>query len=142
MTVPQVAANRAAAVAGRWSLAVKHPDEAKATGAMGQAPISTIHSAYYAMHHAARAVLVSRATGADVVGPRSHGAVVQEFGRLVKGGPADVLQARRGLNQLMDERTAADYGVTFVANPADALAAVGRAIAFLDVCRAAFGMSP
>ena len=123
-------------------MAVRHLEEAQAVRAAGVAPLSTVHSAYYAMHHAARAVLILKATGPDIVGPRSHGSVVQEFGRLMKGGTAPLLQAGRDLNLMMRERTAADYGVTYLATTAVAHAAVARAATFLDLCRTEFGLRP
>jgi len=142
VTTPQDLALRDAAVAERWALAVRHLEEAQAVLAAGVAPLSTVHSAYHAMHHAARAVLILKATGPDILGPRQHGQVVQEFGMLIKNGPAAWLQAGRDLNRMMEERTVADYRTSYIGTSSAAQVAVTKAIMFLELCRTEFGLKP
>jgi len=63
--------------------------------------MAVIHSAYYAMFHGARAVLL-RATGSA---PRKHDSVVTAFGRLVRDGDESLRRCGRWLNAMKtDER--------------------------------------
>ena len=71
--------------------------------------MAVIHSAYYAMFHAARAVLF-RMTG---TAPRKHGGVITAFGRLVRDDDEARRRCGRWLNAMKDGRTAADYGEDF-----------------------------
>ena len=104
--------------------------------------MATVHGAYYAMHHAARAVIISKLTGDDVVGAAKHDAVVRAFGRFVKDGPDALKQAGRELNECRDVRTGADYDMAYSTENVDAEIALANAVRFLDLCRAHFGMKP
>jgi uncharacterized protein (UPF0332 family) len=90
-----------------------------------------LNRAYYAAHHAARALLLSR--GVEV---RSHSALRAELGRhLVKPGLLPVDMAR-SLRVLQADREEADYGRFVSVDRALADQAVEQASAFVDVAEA------
>ena len=94
------------------------------------APGAVVHSAYYAMHHAARAVLWE-ATGKAAV---RHGQVVQDFGLLaVNRADAEMKLAGRALNKMLDDRNLWDYEAD---NPSEDQARDAARVAreFLSVC--------
>jgi hypothetical protein len=86
-----------------FALAQEMLDDAEAN--LKQARLRTaISRAYYAMFHAARAVLWSRG-----ITPKTHKGLVQQFGlRLVKAGVVEKEFARM-LRDALDERELADY---------------------------------
>jgi HEPN domain len=71
-------------------------------------PMAIIHSSYYAMFHAARAVLF-QVTGRA---PKRHDQAIQHFGLLVRDLDDAVRAAGKAFNEVKDERTAADYDET------------------------------
>lgn len=98
------------------------------------APGAMVHSAYYAMHHAARAVLLAVAGTAAV----RHDKVIQEFGLLaVKQDDAELKDAGRAINRMMTNRNIWDYEA---ANPTEQQAKDAASVArsFLAVCAAKF----
>jgi uncharacterized protein (UPF0332 family) len=126
-----VAALRAARA---WRKATAHLAELEGQDP-DRAPMAVIHSAYYAMFHAARAALF-RMTGAA---PRKHDAVVTAFGRLVRDGNEARRRCGRWLNAMKDGRTAADYGEDFDPPADEARQAVQLARDFAAACAAEFG---
>jgi len=100
--------------------------------------MAVIHSAYYAMFHAARAVLF-HATGAA---SRKHDRVVNAFGRRVRDGDASLRRCGRWLNAAKDGRMVADYAedIDPAAEEAEEEAKLARD--FLAACRLAFGFDP
>jgi uncharacterized protein (UPF0332 family) len=62
-------------------------------------PAAIVHSAYYAMFHAARAVLL-RSTGST---PKKHSSVVGQFGYLVRDRSTALKQAGHDLRVCADE---------------------------------------
>ena len=61
-----------------------HLSEAEKLAEFGQTPNACIHSAYYAMHHAAAAALyASGGVGPRRDVPKSHEHVIEHFGKLV-----------------------------------------------------------
>jgi len=101
------------------------------------APGALVHSAYYAMHHAARAVLL----GVAGTAPVRHDKVIQEFGLLaVKQDDAELKDAGRAINRMLTNRNIWDYEA---ANPTEQQAkdAISVARSFLTVCAAKFGLS-
>jgi len=89
------------------------------------------------MHHAARAVLW-QATGKAAV---RHGQVVQDFGLLaVNRDDADLKQAGRALNKMLDARQLWDYEAD---DPSETEArdAVADARKFLSTCAVKFQLS-
>lgn len=69
-------------------------------------PKSVVHNAYYAMHHAARAVLLR----AEQRAPMKHGQVIGAFGRLAEGREDEALKlAGRNINEVEEMRLDSDY---------------------------------
>jgi uncharacterized protein (UPF0332 family) len=66
-----------------------------------------VHQAYYAMFHAAIAVLLRRGEEA----PLRHAMVVGRFGQLIKDMDEKARQMGRAFNRAHDLRLAADYAV-------------------------------
>ena len=101
-------------------------------------PMAVIHSSYYAMFHAARAVLF-KATGSAA---KRHDRVIQQFGLLARTLDDRFRAAGKALNGLKDERTAVDYDETIVPSPEQAREALHAAVGFLAVCGPHFGLRP
>ena len=101
-------------------------------------PMAVIHSSYYAMFHAARAVLFT-ATGSA---PKRHDGVIQQFGLLVRDFDDALRMAGKAFNGVKDERTAADYDETIVPSPEEAREARQAALDFLAVCGNRYGFRP
>jgi uncharacterized protein (UPF0332 family) len=120
-----------------WQKAEAHLREAVAQD-VDASPMTVIHSAYYAMFHAARAVLF-QATGNA---PKRHDRTVQQFGLLVRDLDDALRAAGKALNEIKDERTAADYDETTVLSPEEARDALRAAADFLTVCGARYGFRP
>jgi uncharacterized protein (UPF0332 family) len=94
------------------------------------APEATTHLSYYAMLHAAAAVLIERVGEA----PKSHGSVVGHFSRLVNGTE----QGRsfgRALNRAGSRRFVSDYDDGTIPSVASAVQLRANAIDFLAYCR-------
>lgn len=112
-----------------WKKAEAHLREASAQDASAS-PMAVIHSSYYAMFHAARAVLFHAVGSA----PKRHDGVIQQFGLLVRDLDDAVKVAGRAFNEVKDERTAADYDETIVPSPEEARDALLAATDFLALC--------
>ena len=69
--------------------------------------MAIIHSSYYAMFHAARAVLFQVTDQA----PKTHDQTIQQFGLLVRDLDDALRAAGKAFNEVKDERNEADYGV-------------------------------
>lgn len=98
-------------------------------------PMAVTRSSYYAMFHAARAVLF-KATGSA---PKRHDMVIQQFGLLVRDLDDRLRGAGKAFNEVKDERTAADYDETCVQSPEEARETLSSAVQFLEVCRERYG---
>ena len=120
-----------------WRKAEAHLREAAEQNA-DTSPMAVIHSSYYAMFHAARAVLFKVAGSAA----RRHDGVIQQFGLLVRDLDDALRASGRALNEVKDERTSADYDETIVPSPDEAREALQKAIGFLTVCGEHFGLRP
>lgn len=92
--------------------------------------MAVIHSAYYAMFHAARALLFHAAGSA----PKRHDGVIQQFGLLVRDLDDALWATGKAFNEVKDERTAADYDETIVPSPEEAREARLAAGNFLAIC--------
>jgi uncharacterized protein (UPF0332 family) len=128
-------ASPAIRAANSWRKARAHLAELEGQDPV-KAPMAVIHSAYYAMFHAARAVLF-QATGAA---PRRHDRVISAFGQLVRDGDASLRRCGRWLNEVKDDRVDADYNEELDPAVADAEEAAKLARDFLAVCRASFAL--
>jgi uncharacterized protein (UPF0332 family) len=117
-----------------WQKAEAHLREAVAQDA-DASPMAVIHSSYYAMFHAARAVLF-QATGNA---PRRHDRVIQQFGLLVRGLDDALRAAGRAFNDAKDERTAADYDEAVVPSSEEARDVLRAAVDLLAVRGARYG---
>jgi uncharacterized protein (UPF0332 family) len=120
-----------------WRKAEAHLLEALAQDA-DASPMAVIHSSYYAMFHAARAVLCQTAGRA----PKRHDAVIQQFGLLVRDSNDTLRSAGKAFNAVKDERTAADYDETITPSPEDAKQAQETANNFLAICGTLYGLRP
>lgn len=97
--------------------------------------MAIIHSSYYAMFHAARAVLF-QATGSA---PKTHDRTIQQFGLLVRDLDDALREAGKAFNEVRDERTAADYNDAVVPSAQEARDALQAATDFLAACSARYG---
>jgi uncharacterized protein (UPF0332 family) len=120
-----------------WEKAEAHLREATAQDE-DASPMAVIHSSYYAMFHAARAVLFT-ATGSA---PKRHDGAIQQFGLLVWDRDDAVRATGKAFNQVKDQRAAADYDETVVPSPEEAREAVEAAVHFLAVCGVRYGLRP
>ena len=100
--------------------------------------MAVIHSSYYAMFHAARAVLFHGTGDA----PKRHDRVIQQFGLLVRDMDDALRAAGKAFNEVKDERTAADYDETIVPSPEEARDALLAADNFLMICGVRYGFRP
>lgn len=98
-------------------------------------PEPAIHGAYYAMFHAATAVLIAR----GAVAPATHSAVIGQFSRLARSEGGTAREHGRALNRAFDLRLAADYGAE-PAGLADVAPKIVRdAEAFIQFCASLCG---
>jgi uncharacterized protein (UPF0332 family) len=120
-----------------WQKAEAHLGEALAQGA-DASPMAIIHSSYYAMFHAARAVLF------QIVGeaPKTQDQTIQQFGLLVRDLDDSLLSAGKAFNEVKDERNEADYDVTIIPSADEARGALVAAVGFLDLCGSRYGFRP
>ncbi len=101
-------------------------------------PIAINHSSYYAMFHAARAVLF-QTTGSA---PKTHDRTIQQFGLLVRDLDDELRSAGKLFNEVKDERNDADYNETIAPTTDEARDALQAASDFLAVCGARYGFRP
>ena len=95
-------------------------------------PESVIHLSYYAMFHAATAVLLRHRDKAAL----THSGLIGAFGQFAKNRGENARQHGRALNRAEDLRLQADYGVSYQ-DLAEAGAKVREeARAFIDFCQA------
>jgi uncharacterized protein (UPF0332 family) len=123
-----------------WAKATLHLAEAGEMD-LARTPAAAVHSAYYAMHHAARAVLLRQVPDNA---PSRHGAVIGRFGQIAKNArpeSATLLQAGRDINRMYEERTEADYDVGEATDEATARHCLETARTFMAVCAQHFGFS-
>lgn len=120
--------SKIATAAESWCKAQSMFREAEAIDPAG-APGAVVHTSYYAMHHAARAVLMA----VNDVAPIRHDKVIQEFGRLAFiRNDAELKLAGRAINEMMDKRNIWDYEAGG-ATAAQAREALETAVSFLNV---------
>ena len=96
-----------------------------------EAPESVIHTAYYAMLHAAAAVIIARQGQA----PKTHGSIIGQFSLLVKSDGELARALSRALNRAEDRRLRSDYDEVFIPSAADASKTRQSAIEFVTYCR-------
>jgi len=123
--------------AAPWRKAAAHLREAVAQDAEAS-PMAVIHSSYYAMFHAARAVLFQVAGDA----PKRHDTVIQRFGLLARDLDEAMRAAGRAFNAAKDNRNAADYDEAALSSPDDARDSLVAARAFLSARQTRHGFDP
>lgn len=112
---------------------------AKAERFLGQAmrqstedvPEAVIHTAYYAMLHAAAALIVAQQGQA----PKKHGAIIGQFSRLVQDSGDHARSLGRAFNRAEDRRLRSDYDELFIPSAAEAAAIRNSAVEFVAYCR-------
>lgn len=95
-----------------FAKALVHLNEAKRMAVWGEAPNACVHSAYYAMHHAAcAAILVSGGVGKLKDVPKSHEHVIEHYGKLVASENDALAPTGMVLSRARTDRVVADYGM-------------------------------
>lgn len=119
-----------------WQMALDFLQEAE-SGSPAATPRMVTDAAYYAMYHAARAVLI-HADGLRA--PTRHSAVVGRFGLFAKqASNPDLMMAGRLINEMQEERLLSDYAAGRLLPPADAAAAVRDSRSFTEACAHHYG---
>jgi uncharacterized protein (UPF0332 family) len=122
-----------------WDKAKRDLAEARALD-LSRTPGAAIHQSYYAMHHAARAVLLRRD---GETAPTKHNAVIGRFGQIAKNEPPQnsevLIAAGRDINRVYEERLISDYRVEYAPTQEEAEACVAKAERFLKVYGQHFG---
>ena len=94
-------------------------------------PDAVASTAYYAMFHAACAVLLTRSNRL----PKTHSTLIGQFGLIVRDlGPAG-RTAGAALHEAYDRRATGDYAVSVQLGRKDAIAARSAASAFIHFCK-------
>ncbi len=94
------------------------------------APESIVHLSYYAMFHAATAVLIKHRDESS----RTHVGLIGAFGRFVKDRGETARGHGRALNRAEDLRLQADYGVSYNDLSESAENILNDARVFIDYC--------
>ncbi len=119
-----------------WAKALRDLREAEALD-LSRTPGAGVHKSYYAMHHAARAVLL-RLDGEKAA--TKHGTVIGRFGQIAKtAGNDGLISAARDINRVYDERIESDYHIQEITSEDDAKESLSKAQNFLRVCATTFG---
>lgn len=95
------------------------------------APDATIHLAYYAMLHAASAVLLEQTGDA----PKTHSATIRQFSQLVLGDSVHGRKYGRALNEAEKLRLVSDYQDRIIPTGTEAADLKATAIDFVAYCR-------
>jgi uncharacterized protein (UPF0332 family) len=93
-------------------------------------PETVVAAAYYAMFHAAVAVLESR----GIEPPKTHRGLVSGFGELVRDIDDEARSVGRLLARGLDRRLVSDYSVLEILTRDEAREARDRAVRFVDWC--------
>jgi uncharacterized protein (UPF0332 family) len=123
-----------------WKKANLHYDESQSMD-LTKAPSAVVDSAYYAMHHAARAVIL-KLDGEQAA--TKHQSVISRFGQIAKNHPTDsdeLMKLGRYINRVYEERLDSDYDVREATTANKAAVCLNRAKEFLDGCRRIFGFN-
>jgi uncharacterized protein (UPF0332 family) len=128
---------------GEFEKALLHISEAEWVAASGEAPNTCVHSAYYAMHHAAAAaILASGGVGKHRDVPKSHEHVIDHFEKIVEGEPEPLGSGASLLNRGRSRRIVADYGLYASATAAEAAELTKQARILLEVIRTRWNLTP
>lgn len=99
-----------------------------------EAPESVVHLAYYAMFHAATAVLLRHRDSAAL----THTGLIGAFGQFAKNRGETARQHGRALNRAEDLRLQADYGVSYQDLAEAAVEISEAARAFVEFCESVY----
>jgi uncharacterized protein (UPF0332 family) len=94
-------------------------------------PDAVASTAYYAMHHAACAVLLHH--GETL--PKTHSSLIGQFGLIVSDLGPEGRQAGAALHEAFELRSTGDYSAAIRLGRADAVAARDGARRFIAYCR-------
>lgn len=94
-------------------------------------PEAVASTAYYAMHHAACAVLLHR--GQTL--PKTHSSLIGRFGLIVRDLGPEGRTAGAALHKAFEVRATGDYSADIRLDRADAVAARDAAQSFVAYCR-------
>jgi uncharacterized protein (UPF0332 family) len=94
-------------------------------------PEAVASTAYYAMHHAACAVLLHR--GKTL--PKTHSSLIGLFGLVVRDLGPESREAGAALHNAFETRSTGDYSAAVRLSRADAIAARDAAQSFVAYCR-------
>jgi uncharacterized protein (UPF0332 family) len=94
-------------------------------------PDAVVSTAYYAMYHAACAVLLWRGE----LPPKTHSQLIGRFGLAVRDNGPDGHTAGKSLNEASVRRSKGDYAADVRLQRADAIAARDSARVFVNYCR-------
>lgn len=101
-------------------------------------PEAVASTAYYAMHHAACAVLLSH--GKTL--PKTHSSLIGLFGLVVRDLGPEGREAGAALHNAFETRSTGDYSAAIRLTRADAIAAREAAQSFVAYCRTLQRKSP
>lgn len=133
---------RAAKAVQEFEKAIVHLIEAEKLAAWGEAPGACAHTAYYAMHHAARgAILAAGGVGRLMDAPPSHEHVIEHYGKLIASEPEPLASTGLYLTRARADRTVADYGLSAHITKSEAAETVGFARLMVDAIRARWDFS-
>jgi uncharacterized protein (UPF0332 family) len=130
-----VTAHRTALAA--WNNALSRLAEAERLDP-ATAPHAVIGSAYFAMLHAARAVVILRAGSR----PKTHAGVTKLFREAVRDAGDDLLAAAASLKAVENIRNSADYADAYVTTADGARRVAVLARGFVELCATRFGFPP
>jgi len=94
-------------------------------------PDAVVSTAYYAMFHAACAVVLQRHGRL----PKTHASLIGQFGLIVRDLDLEDRSSGTALNEAFDRRSIADYSVVIQLTRNQAMEARDQARAFIDYCR-------
>ena len=114
-----------------------HLIEAERMSQWGFAPNACVHSAYYAMHHAAIAALFAAGgVGKRKDVPKSHEHVIEHYGKLIADEPEPLGMTGKMLSRARTDRMVADYDLVQGASGEHASETTADARTMLDAVQA------
>ncbi len=116
--------------------AMIHLIEAERIATWGDAPNACVHSAYYAMHHCAAAVILATGgVGKRLDVPQSHEHVIQHYGNAVASEPGYLGESGKVLSRARTDRMVADYDLVRGVANTEATLTVKEARLFVNACK-------
>lgn len=135
--VPLTPPEQASKAQEEFEKAMTHLAEAERMSEWGLAPNACVHSAYYAMHHAATAALFAAGgVGKHKNVPKSHEHVIQHYGRLIDKEPEPLGGTGKMLSRARTDRMVADYDLVRSAAAKDARETTSDARRMVDAIQA------